>query len=256
VPGNADATGAAAPAASSAVAAQDAGSAPPADPPVELKASEAKPAAPQKQPTAAPVSLPEKQQVPAPAAKSLVSEATPAPHSLAANSKTKTTDSLPSAEYVIGEQDVLAITVWKEPELSGIVVVRPDGKITVPLVNELKVVGLTPIQLQDLLVQKLKPFVNVPQVTVSVRQINSRNVYLIGQAAREGAFPINSSTTVLQLIAEAGGLRDFAKRKRIYVIRKEGQKQVRYPFDYDAAIRGRNPKQNIVLQPGDMVIVP
>jgi polysaccharide export outer membrane protein len=162
----------------------------------------------------------------------------------------------PADQYVIGEQDVLAITVWKEPELSGVVVVRPDGIITVPLVNEVKVVGLTPEQLQALLTEKLKPFVNVPQVTVTVRQINSRNVYLIGQAAREGAFPINSSTTILQLIAQAGGLRDFAKRKGIYVIRKLGEKQIRYSFNYDDVIRGKNTKQNIVLQPGDLVVVP
>jgi polysaccharide export outer membrane protein len=162
----------------------------------------------------------------------------------------------PSDQYVIGEQDVLAITVWKEPELSGVVVVRPDGKITVPLVNEVQVVGLTPVQLQALLTEKLKPFVNVPQVTVTARQINSRNVYLIGEAAREGSFPINSSTTILQLIAQAGGLKDFAKRKKIYVIRKLGEKQARYSFNYDDVIRGKNTKQNIVLQPGDLVVVP
>jgi len=117
-------------------------------------------------------------------------------------------------------------------------------------------VGLTTVQLQALLTEKLKPFVNVPQVTVTARQINSRNVYLIGEAAREGSFPINSSTTILQLIAQAGGLKDFAKRKKIYVIRKLGEKQARYSFNYDDVIRGKNTKQNIVLQPGDVVVVP
>jgi polysaccharide export outer membrane protein len=157
---------------------------------------------------------------------------------------------------VIGEQDVLTIIVWKERELSGQVVVRPDGKITLPLVNEIKVVGMTPAQLQTVLTEKLKPFINVPQVTVEVNQINSRKVYLIGEVMKTGIFPINSSTTVLQIIAEAGGVRDFAKRKDIYVLRNVGGKQQRYPFSYDDVIRGKKPQQNIVLQPGDMIVVP
>jgi hypothetical protein len=102
--------------------------------------------------------------------------------------------------YIIGEQDSLMITVWKEKEISGPVVVRPDGKITVPLVGEVKAVGMTPIQLEGVLSEKLKPFVTVPQVTVAVTEIRSRKVYLIGHAAREGTFTINSSTTVLQII--------------------------------------------------------
>ena len=159
-------------------------------------------------------------------------------------------------DYIIGEQDALMITVWKEKEISGGVVVRPDGKITVPLVGEIKVVGMTPVQLQDLLVERLKPFVTVPQVSVAVTQINSRKVYLIGQAAREGSFTINSSTTVLQVITQAGGLKDFAKRKKIYILRNQGQKQTRFSFDYDAVIRGNKTDQNILLQPGDTIVVP
>jgi polysaccharide export outer membrane protein len=159
-------------------------------------------------------------------------------------------------DYIIGEQDALMITVWKEKEISGGVVVRPDGKITVPLIGEIKVVGMTPVQLQGVLAEKLKPFVTVPQVTVAVTQINSRKIYLIGQAAREGHFLINSSTTVLQVIAEAGGLRDFAKRKKIYILRNQGQKQLRFSFDYDAVIRGKKEDQNILLQPGDTIVVP
>ena len=159
-------------------------------------------------------------------------------------------------EYVIGDQDQLTIVVWGEPALSGPVAVRPDGKITVPLINEIKVTGMTPMQLQNLLTEKLKPFINMPQVTVVVRQINSRNVYLIGETGREGMFPINSSTTILQLIAEAGGLRDFAKRKGIYVLRNVHGKQVRLTFNYDQVIRGIHSEQNVVLQPGDTVVVP
>jgi polysaccharide biosynthesis/export protein len=159
-------------------------------------------------------------------------------------------------EYVIGEQDVLAITVWKERELSGSVVVRPDGKITLPLVDDLQVVGLTTAQLRAVLIEKLKPFVSIPQVTVAVTQINSRKVYLIGEANRTGTFPINSSTTVLQILAQAGGLKDYAKRKNIYVLRNEQGKQVRYRFNYEEVIRGQNSQQNILLQPADTVIVP
>ncbi len=159
-------------------------------------------------------------------------------------------------DYVIGEQDVLSIVVWKERELSATVVVRPDGKITLPLINEIKVVGMTPAQLQEVLTEKFKPFLNVPQVTVEVVTISSRKAYLIGEVMKTGTFPLNSSTTVLQIIAEAGGLRDFAKRKDIYILRTQGGKQVRYRFNYDEVIRGKNTQQNIILQPGDMIVVP
>jgi len=159
-------------------------------------------------------------------------------------------------DYIIGEQDYLTITVWREKELSGSVVVRPDGKITVPLVGETKVVGMTPVQVQDMLEQRLKPFIAVPQVTVAVSQINSRRVYLIGQVVKEGSYQINSSTTVLQLIAEAGGLRDFAKQKNIYILRAHGSEQKRYSFNYEAVVRGKNQDQNILLQPGDTIVVP
>jgi polysaccharide export outer membrane protein len=188
----------------------------------------------------------------APAAKPAITASTQVPQA-----PTKSQDVQPDPnDYIIGEQDALMITVWKEKEISGGVVVRPDGKITVPLVGEIKVVGMTPVQLQSALAEKLKPFVTVPQVTVAVTQINSRKVYLIGQAAREGHFLINSSTTVLQVIAEAGGLRDFAKRKKIYILRNQGQQQLRFSFDYDAVIRGKKEDQNILLQPGDTIVVP
>jgi len=159
-------------------------------------------------------------------------------------------------EYVIGEQDVLTITIWRERELSGSVVVRPDGKITLPLVDDIQVVGLTPAQLRAVLVEKLKPFVTIPQVTVAVSQINSRKVYLIGEVGRTGTFPINSATTVLQILSQAGGVKDFAKRKDIYVLRNEQGKQVRHRFNYDEVIRGKNSEQNILLQPADTIVVP
>ena len=158
--------------------------------------------------------------------------------------------------YVIGEQDSLMITVWKEKDISGNVVVRPDGKITVPLVGEINVVGMTPVQLQNLLSEKLKPFVTVPQVSVAVTEIRSRKVYLIGHAVHDGPFVINSATTVLQIIAQAGGLRDFAKRKKIYILRQQGNDQVRFAFNYDDVIKGKNTNQNILLRPGDTIVVP
>jgi polysaccharide export outer membrane protein len=158
--------------------------------------------------------------------------------------------------YIIGEQDTLNITVWKEKEISGAVVVRPDGKITVPLVGEIQVAGMTPAQLQTVLTERLKPFVTIPQVTVAVIDIRSRKVYLIGHVAHEGPFMINSSTSVLQVIAEAGGLRDFAKRKKIYILRQQGNEQVCFPFNYDDVIKGKNIAQNILLQSGDTIVVP
>jgi polysaccharide export outer membrane protein len=159
-------------------------------------------------------------------------------------------------EYTIGEQDVLGIAVWKENDLSKDVVVRPDGKITVPLVGEIDVVGMKPRELQDLLTEKLKPFVSVPEVSIVVRAINSRHVYVIGNINRQGKIPINSRTTLLQLIAEAGGLGPYANRKKIYVLRDEKGKQLKIFFNYDEVIQGKKPEQNIVLRPGDTVVVP
>lgn len=158
--------------------------------------------------------------------------------------------------YTIGEQDVLDIDVWKEKEISETVVVRPDGKIAIPLVNEIYVVGMTPLQLQQVLTERLEPFVTVPQVTVSVREIHSRKVYVTGQVAHPGVMHINSTTTVYEILAEAGGLKDFAKRKKIYVLRKTQGKEVRLPFNYDAFIKGRPGGQDFVLQPGDSIVVP
>lgn len=160
----------------------------------------------------------------------------------------------PSTQYRIGEQDVLSITVWREPDLSATVMVRPDGKITLPLINDVTASGLTTDELKSLLMERLQPFVNVPQVTVSVREINSRKVFVIGQVAREGSYRVSSNSTVLQIIAEAGGLRDFANRKGIYVLRQANGKQTKISFNYNNVIRGKN--ENIQLRPGDTIVVP
>ena len=160
------------------------------------------------------------------------------------------------ATYRIGIEDELQISVWREPELSLAVVVRPDGVITMPLLNDVRVVGLSPMELQTLLGEKLKEFVTEPQVTVIVRQIRSRRVYLVGDVGRQGAFPLNGSRTVLELLAEAGGLGPFAKAGSVYILRNQNGRQIRIPFNYKKAIAGRVSKENPVLEPGDVVVVP
>jgi polysaccharide export outer membrane protein len=165
--------------------------------------------------------------------------------------------SLPdSASYKIGEQDVLNITVWKEPQLSGPVVVRPDGKISVPLIDEVQAAGLTPMELQNVLLEKFRPFLAVPKVSVSLREVNSRKVYVIGQVNHTGTFHINNNTTVLQVLTDAGGLKDYANPKKIYIMRTVNGKPVKFPFHYDAVLKGQHYEENITLQPGDTIVVP
>ena len=159
-------------------------------------------------------------------------------------------------EYVIGAEDVLDINVWKEPELSRAVPVRPDGKISLPLLNDVQAVGLTPTQLAAVITERLKKFITRPQVTVVVSTINSRRVYVVGEVNRGGSFLLMPNMTVLQALANAGGLTPFANRKDIYVLRNEDAKQVRYPFNYKEALRGKDGQQNIVLKPGDTIVVP
>jgi polysaccharide biosynthesis/export protein len=159
-----------------------------------------------------------------------------------------------SAAYRIGVDDQIQISVWREHDLSLAVVVRPDGVITMPLLNDIYVVGLTPKELADSLTEKLKPFVNEPQVTVSVQQIHSRKVYLIGNAARQGSFPLNDNKTVLELIAEAGGVSQFAKVNSIYILRVVNGSETRIPFKYKDAISGKG--SDMLLMPGDKVVIP
>lgn len=159
--------------------------------------------------------------------------------------------------YRIGAGDVLQILVWKEPEASApSVVVRGDGKISVPLVREIEVAGLTPRELETLLTEKLAKLIRGVDVTVIVREINSRKVYLMGAVRKEGPLPMQASMTVLQAINAAGGLNEYAKRKKIYILRNEDGKQIKIPFNYETAIRGEKPEQNIPLRPDDMVVVP
>ncbi len=158
--------------------------------------------------------------------------------------------------YVIGPDDVLNINVWKEAEVSGNVPVRPDGKISVPLLNDVQAAGLTPTQLAADLAEKLKKYLEQPRVTVVVTAINSRRVYILGQVARPGAFPLLPGMTVLQALSSAGGLAEFAHSKDIYVLRTENGKQQRIAFNYKAVLRGLNTAQDISLKAGDTIIVP
>lgn len=160
----------------------------------------------------------------------------------------------PPSGYRIGAEDELAIAVWHEPELSQQVVVRPDGMITLPLVNDVKVAGLTMEEVQTLLIEKLKSVVNDPQVTVTVKAVKSRRVFLVGNVTKQGAYPLGGHMTVLELIAEAGGLGPFAKGGSIYVLRKDNEKETRLPFNYKKALSGKG--SNPELMPGDMVVVP
>jgi polysaccharide export outer membrane protein len=158
--------------------------------------------------------------------------------------------------YIIGAEDVLNISVWKEPQLSNTVPVRPDGKITVPLINDVQAVGLTPMQLAMSITEKLKKYVTDPQVTVIVTAINSRRIYIVGEVNRAGAFALLPGMTVLQALSSAGGFSQFADLKNIYILRVENNKTIRLPFNYKDVIKGNRPEQNILLKPGDTVVVP
>ncbi len=160
------------------------------------------------------------------------------------------------ANYVIGAQDVLDVSVWKEQDISRVVPVRPDGKISLPLLNDVQAAGLTPAQLAAQITESLKKYVTNPQVTVIVTTINSQRVYLLGEVSRPGAFPLLPNMTVLQALSSAGGFTQFAREKNIYVLRTEDGKQVKHPFNYKDVVNGKNSDQNIVLKAGDTIVVP
>jgi len=160
-----------------------------------------------------------------------------------------------TSEYVIGPDDVLHIAVWKEADLSPTLPVRADGKISIPLLNDVQAAGLTPMQLADELTVKLKKFIDDPHVTVVVTQINSKRIYLMGEASHTGAMPLLPNMTVMQALASAG-LSQFANTKRIYVLRSENGKQLKLPVPYHKLLKGQQIERNYVLQPGDTIVVP
>lgn len=162
----------------------------------------------------------------------------------------------PPADYVIGAEDVLNIVVWREKELSAEVTVRPDGMVTLPLLNDVQAAGLTPDQLRQQITTAAAKFVADPTVTVIVRTINSRKVYIMGEVRSPGPYPLTAPMTVLQLIARAGGLSEYADSGDIGVVRTERGRTVRLKFNYKDVARGRKIEQNVLLKPGDTVIVP
>jgi polysaccharide export outer membrane protein len=179
----------------------------------------------------------------------------------AAADAAKPTDTTKPAEvvpagYVVGDSDIIRVNVWKEPEVSQTAVVRTDGNISLPLINEVKVSGMTPLQIQDMVAEKLKGFLNNPQVTVTVVEIRSKRAFITGEVARPGTYSLNAQTTVLQLIAQAGGFTPFAKKDSIVVLRTEDGRQSRLKFKYNEVVQGKKTDQNIALHPGDTVVVP
>jgi polysaccharide export outer membrane protein len=162
----------------------------------------------------------------------------------------------PPAGYVIGPQDVLAVVFWREKDLSAEVVVRPDGRITLPLLNDVQAAGLTPDELRERVQQAASRFVETPNATVVVKEIHSRKVFVTGKVARAGTYPLMGPTTILQMLATAGGLMDFAKSDRIVVMRTEQGKTQTFKFNYKDVMKSKNLEQNIELKPGDTILVP
>lgn len=160
-------------------------------------------------------------------------------------------------DYEIGAGDQLQISVWKEPDASvGGAVVRPDGKISMPILKEVSVIGLTPIQAEKLITDQLVQFIAAADVTVIVTGIKSKKIYVVGGVKTEGPISYTYRMTIMQAISEAGGLSDYAKRKKIYVLRHENGRDYRIPFDYDAALKGEKMELNIPMMPGDTLVVP
>jgi polysaccharide export outer membrane protein len=160
------------------------------------------------------------------------------------------------SDYVIGPEDVLGVLFWREPDLSGDVTVRPDGKITLALIGDVVATGLTPDALRDQLQKAGSRFLADANVTVVVRQINSRMVFITGQVGMPGAFPLGGPRNVLQLIALAGGLAEYAEADKITIIRNNGARSTTLKFNYKDVSKGKHMEQNILLQPGDTVVVP
>lgn len=159
--------------------------------------------------------------------------------------------------FVIGNDDMLSINVWKEPDITRSIPVRSDGKISLPLVGEVQAAGRTPLQLETEITSRLRAYIAAPEVTVMVQQINSEKFNILGQIVKPGAYSLTSGTTVLDAIATSGGFRDFAKKKDIYVLRQGSNGEVsRITFNYSDVIKGKHPEENIALRPRDTVIVP
>ncbi|PYQ10350.1 MAG: sugar ABC transporter substrate-binding protein [Acidobacteria bacterium] len=171
-------------------------------------------------------------------------------------SSAKEQEAQPNNDYRIGVGDVLNIQVWKETDLTRSVPVRPDGKISFPLLDDLQAAGLTPLELKSVLSERLKQYLSEPRVTVVVEEVNSYKVYVMGEVVTQGALILKNKTTLLQVISLAGGFTPYAKKSDIVVIRNNGKRDQRISLSYERILSGKSPEQNLILEPGDTVVVP
>jgi polysaccharide biosynthesis/export protein len=178
-----------------------------------------------------------------------------APRAKAAAPEAQAPPASAPSDYVIGADDTLHISVWKEPDLNATLPVRPDGKISLPLLDDVQAAGLTPIQLKDSIKEKLKKYIADPRVTVVVTAMNSQRIFVTGEVTHTGPIALMPNMTMLQALASAG-FTQFANLKGIYLLRTENGQQVKLPFNYKEVVKGRHPEQNIMLKPGDTVVVP
>jgi polysaccharide export outer membrane protein len=165
-------------------------------------------------------------------------------------------ETAPSADYRIGVGDILNIQVWKEADLTREVPVRPDGKISFPLLDDILAAGLTPLELKTTLTEKLRQFVSDPRITVMVQEVNSYKVYLMGEVVTQGALVLKNRTTLVQAISMAGGFTPYARRNEIIVLRNNGKRDERILVNYERIVSGKSPEHNLVLEAGDTVVVP
>ncbi len=186
----------------------------------------------------------------------MVAQSSASPNAADNNKPAETSqDTGTSSDYVIGADDNLKITVWKEPDLSETLPVRPDGKISMPLLNDIPAAGLTPLQLKDSITEKLKKYISDPRVTVVVTAMNSRRIFVTGEVVHSGPITLLPHMTVLQALSQAG-FTQFANLKAIYLLRTENGRQTKLPFNYKDVVKGNHPEQNILLKPGDTLVVP
>lgn len=191
------------------------------------------------------------------AAQSAASGSTPEPAAAAPANRSATSVKANDDRFVIGNDDVLAIDVWNEKEITRSIPVRSDGKISLPLVGEIQAAGRSPLQLEGDIADRLRSYITSPQVTVIVQEIHSQNFNILGQVAKPGSYSLTVASTVMDAIAAAGGFRDFAKEKGIYILRQTPSGgETRLNFNYKDFIKGKNPGQNVRLEPHDTVVVP
>ena len=192
---------------------------------------------------------------PAAAAPATPVVAAPAPASATVAPEVPVASADVDPNYILGTDDAIMVHVWKEPTISGSLVIRPDGRISLPLVGDLPASGMTPMALAAEIQDGLKKFINDPSVTVTVTAVNSRKIFFIGEVVRSGPVPLTRAMTMLQAISAAGGLTPYANKKKMYILREEKGKQEKIPFDYAKALKEGN-QQGVELKPGDTIVVP